>query len=119
MTNEGIFFKKSSIVETALVLKLMGDKTRLSMICLLSSQDCCVCEFVDLFNMSQSAISQHLRKLRDIGLVKEKRKGQWVVYSLNKASNFYPLISDLLQHVPSQQEKLDWLEEKGLRISCI
>ena len=119
MTKEGTSLNKSAIEETALVLKLMGDKTRLSMISMLSSQDCCVCEFVDIFNMSQSAISQHLRKLRDIGLVKEQRKGQWVVYSLNKASNCYPLICDLLQHVPSQQDKLDWLEEKGLRITCI
>ncbi|MEK4670476.1 ArsR/SmtB family transcription factor [Niallia sp. FSL R7-0271] len=119
MTNKGTSFNKAAIEETALVLKLLGDKTRLSMISMLSSQDCCVCEFVDIFNMSQSAISQHLRKLKDIGLVKEQRKGQWVVYSLNRTSNCYPLISDLLEHVPSQQAKLDWLEESGLRITCI
>lgn len=66
-------------IETAAsILKLLGDKTRLTMIKLLSDHECCVCEFVALFQMTQPAVSQHLRKLKDSGLVKEARKGQWV-----------------------------------------
>ncbi len=58
------------------LLKLLGDQTRLTMMKLLQSHDCCVCEFVEIFNMSQPAISQHLRKLRDIELVKEETEGK-------------------------------------------
>lgn len=109
---------KLELKETANVLKLLGDKTRLSMVNMLAEQECCVCEFVEIFQMSQPAISQHLRKLRDIGLVKEQRKGQWVVYSLNKESVYFLLIQDVLKHIPSERDKFIWLENNGLRIIC-
>lgn len=122
ISNKGRWIKMiiehESLKDTANVLKLLGDKTRLSMVSMLAEQECCVCEFVEIFEMSQPSISQHLRKMRDLGIVKEQRKGQWVVYSLNTFSEYYLLIRELLKHVPSQQEKFDWLEKKGLRITC-
>jgi ArsR family transcriptional regulator, arsenate/arsenite/antimonite-responsive transcriptional repressor len=107
-----------TIEETSSVLKLLGDKTRLSMIGLLLQNDYCVCEFVELFQMSQPSISQHLRKLKDIGLVGETRKGQWIIYSINSKSEYFHLVKDVISHVPDQREKLKWLEEQGKRISC-
>jgi ArsR family transcriptional regulator, arsenate/arsenite/antimonite-responsive transcriptional repressor len=104
--------------KTANILKLLGDKTRLTMIKILDSHDCCVCEFVAIFKASQPAISQHLRKLKDAGLVGETRKGQWIIYSLNKESEYYPIVRSLLEHLPNQDFKLQELEEQGLRISC-
>jgi ArsR family transcriptional regulator len=104
--------------KVASILKLLGDKTRLTMVKLLETNDCCVCEFVEIFKMSQPAISQHVRKLRDAGIVQEARKGQWVFYSLNKESDYYPFVQDILQHLPNQDFKLKELEEQGLRISC-
>lgn len=74
---------------TAIVLKLLGDKTRLSIMGMLMIHDCCVCEFVDVFQMSQPAVSQHLRKLKDARLVKEQRKGQWVIYSLDQENQYF------------------------------
>ncbi|WEG12108.1 metalloregulator ArsR/SmtB family transcription factor [Pullulanibacillus sp. KACC 23026] len=112
--------KKEIKMEKAVsILKLLGDKTRLTIVALLSqTNECCVCEFVDLFNMTQPAISQHLRKLREAGIVTEKKKGQWVFYSLNKNQEAYALIHSLLEHVPNQKEKLNELEVKGSRMSC-
>ena len=110
--------KDKSLKETASVLKLLGDKTRLSIVSLLSEQECCVCEFVEIFNISQPAISQHLRKMRDLGIVKEQKKGQWVFYSLNNTSDYYEMIMELLKHIPNQREKIERLEEKGFRIIC-
>ncbi len=112
---------KRSTVEienAASLLKLLGDKTRLTMVKILDSHDCCVCEFVAIFKTSQPAISQHVRKLKDVGIVRETRRGQWIIYSLNKQSDFYPLIQELLEHLPNQDFKLKELEEQGLRISC-
>lgn len=106
------------IDKAATILKLMGDKTRLSMVSLLDLDECCVCEFVEIFQMSQPAISQHLRKLKDVGLITEKRNKHWVFYSLNKENEAYPLIESLLAQLPDQLEKLKDLEAKGLRISC-
>ncbi|MDZ5472330.1 metalloregulator ArsR/SmtB family transcription factor [Bacillus sp. 31A1R] len=106
------------VEKVANILKLLGDKTRLTMMGLLVESECCVCEFVEIFQMSQPAISQHLRKLKDSGLVKEKKRSQWVIYSLNTESEYYELVKDLINHIPNQKEKLDELNEKGLRISC-
>lgn len=106
------------IEKAATILKLLGDKTRLTMVKMLESNDYCVCEFVAIFQMSQPAISQHLRKLKDAGVVKETRRGQWIIYSVNKNSDYYPLVENVLQHLPNQDNKLKELEEQGLRISC-
>lgn len=106
------------IEKTAIILKLLGDKTRLTMVKMLDTNDCCVCEFVEIFKMSQPAVSQHVRKLKDAGLIQETRKGQWIFYSLNKDSDYYPLVNNLLQQLPNQDFKLQELEEQGLRISC-
>jgi ArsR family transcriptional regulator, arsenate/arsenite/antimonite-responsive transcriptional repressor len=100
------------------ILKLLGDKTRLIMVKILDTNDCCVCEFVEMFKMSQPAISQHIRKLKDAGIVREKRKGQWIIYSLNRESEVFPMVKSLLHHLPAQDFKLTELEEQGLRISC-
>ncbi|MFD2132208.1 ArsR/SmtB family transcription factor [Pseudogracilibacillus auburnensis] len=100
------------------ILKLLGDKTRLTMMKLMDDHACCVCEFVEIFQMSQPAISQHLRKLKDLGLVEEERKGQWIFYSVNKNNEYYSFIKDILDQLPSQNDKIKELEEKGTRIFC-
>ncbi|MFD1848741.1 ArsR/SmtB family transcription factor [Oceanobacillus bengalensis] len=104
--------------KASMLLKLLGDKTRLSMVKILEKHECCVCEFVEIFRMSQPSISQHLRKLRDVGLVKEERKGQWIFYSVNKGNEYYPFIEQILMLVPDLDDKLKKLEEQGTRISC-
>lgn len=106
------------IEKTASLLKLLGDKTRLAAVGLLENEECCVCELVQIFQMSQPAVSQHLRKLRDAGLVQERRNGQWIFYSLNRNHEMYPLVRLLLDHLPDQREELDTLKAAGLRISC-
>ena len=100
------------------LLKLLGDSTRLTMMKLLKSHECCACEFVEIFQMSQPAISQHLRKLRDIELVKEERRGQWIFFSINENHEDYPFIRNILEHLPEQNESIAVLKEKGLRVCC-
>ncbi|WP_082232724.1 ArsR/SmtB family transcription factor [Halobacillus massiliensis] len=104
--------------DAAKSLKLLGDKTRLTILGLIKDSECCVCEFVEVLQMSQPSVSQHLRKLRDAGLVKEQRRGQWIFYSMNRSHETYPLILHILEQIPDQQEKLRALEQEGLRIQC-
>ncbi|MFP7736770.1 ArsR/SmtB family transcription factor [Priestia aryabhattai] len=106
------------IEKAAQILKLLGDKTRLSMMKLLQTNECCVCELVEIYEASQPSISQHLRKLKDIGLVKEKRKGQWIFYSINQIHEHYDFLVRILDSLPNQDERLIELEKQGLRISC-
>ena len=44
----------------------------------------CVCEFEEHFDMGQSKVSYHVRKLKDAGLVHEERRGKWGFYSLDR-----------------------------------
>jgi ArsR family transcriptional regulator len=44
----------------------------------------CVCEFEDYFDMGQSKVSYHMKKLKDAGLVREERRGKWSFYSLDR-----------------------------------
>lgn len=97
-------------------LKLMGDKTRLSMLSLLKEREWCVCEFVELFDISQPAISQHLRKLKSKGLVKEQKRGQWVHYSLNIADK--PHIQAILQYAPDSQTILAMMNKTPGTVCC-
>ncbi len=66
-------------------LNLAGNNVRLKILFLLSKeQELCVCDLSDILNMNISAISQHLRKLKDRNVIKPKRKAQTIYYSLNK-----------------------------------
>ncbi|MEC0246845.1 metalloregulator ArsR/SmtB family transcription factor [Paenibacillus chitinolyticus] len=90
--------------------KLMGDKTRLTILALLRERELCVCDLVDVTGMSQPSISQHLRKMKDAGLVSETRKGQWIYYSL--AADQKDRTLELLRQVPSMRHKIAEIEEK-------
>jgi ArsR family transcriptional regulator, arsenate/arsenite/antimonite-responsive transcriptional repressor len=102
----------------AMILKLLGDKTRLTIIAILKQRECCVCEFLEVFDMSQPSISQHLRKLKDAGMVKEERRGQWIYYSLIKQSELFGLIKDILEHVPDQTDKIKMIEKANPTLQC-
>jgi len=107
-----------SIDKASTALKLMGDKTRLTMLRILADHDCCVCEFVEIFNMSQPSISQHVRKMKDIGMIKEQRRGQWIVYSLNEEFEGFEMVQSVLHLLPVQDHHLEDLIQRGKRISC-
>lgn len=66
--------------------KAMSDRTRLSCLLLLQREgQLCVCELVEALEQSQPLVSRHLRQLRDLGLVEDERRGQWVHYRLSPA----------------------------------
>jgi ArsR family transcriptional regulator, arsenate/arsenite/antimonite-responsive transcriptional repressor len=109
---------KVDLDKAANILKLLGDKTRLTIVGILKQRECCVCEFLEVFDTSQPSISQHLRKLKDAGMVKEERRGQWIYYSLNQQSEIYGLIQDILEHVPDQTDKIKMIEKNNPTLRC-
>jgi ArsR family transcriptional regulator len=64
------------------LLKLVAEESRLKLLCVLRQGKHCVCELIEHGNMSQSLISHHLKDLKDTGLIKDEKRGQWVYYSL-------------------------------------
>ncbi|WP_088553927.1 ArsR/SmtB family transcription factor [Calderihabitans maritimus] len=66
------------------VFKALGEMTRLKIIKLLAVKSFCVCELAALLDMRQPRISQHLRVLKEAGLVTERKEAYWNYYSLNR-----------------------------------
>lgn len=69
----------------AAIAKTLGDPIRLTLIDVLRKHagEVCVCELVPLFDVSQSTLSHHLKKLRDAGIVDSERRGLWAYYYVN------------------------------------
>ncbi len=86
--------------------KVLGDPNRLRIFTVLCRREYCVCELVELFHMSQPAVSQHLKKLRTHQFVKERRQGQWIYYSKNEEHPLYEYIQPILPDVGADEEKL-------------
>ena len=97
-------------------LKALGDPTRLKIVALLNKRDCCVCELVPIFGISQPAVSRHMSRLKSAGLVTEQRKGQWVFYTLNR--DRLEEIGFSLQHLPDFSSEFEVLEKQGLLVFC-
>lgn len=63
--------------------KTMGDPTRITIISALMKREMCVCDIASLLNMSQSSISHQLKALKSARLVKWRREGKSIYYSLD------------------------------------
>jgi DNA-binding transcriptional ArsR family regulator len=70
----------SRAAEAASTLKAMASETRLMILCALSTGELPVHRLAELTDQSQSAVSQHLSKLRAAGLVDSRREGQTIYY---------------------------------------
>lgn len=105
-----------SMEQWAEIYKALADKTRLHILALLKHDEMCVCELVDVLDMTQPAISQHLRKLKQAGLVKERKTAQWVYYGL-EGSNV-PFFHECISLLPDVSDEIEQLQAKGLRVSC-
>lgn len=75
--------EEETLYDLAELFKVFGDSTRIKIICALFESEMCVCDLSNLLNMSQSAISHQLRVLKAARLVKFKRDGKVVYYSLD------------------------------------
>jgi len=66
----------------AQLAKALGDPTRLQLVDVLRRHagEVCVCELQPLFDIKQSTLSEHLKKLRDAGIVGVERRGLWAYY---------------------------------------
>ena len=87
-----------NLFELAELFKAFGDSTRIRILHALSFSDLCVCDLAQLLNMSSSAVSHQLRVLRGQKIVKYRKDGKNVIYSLVD-SHVLTLLEQGLQHV--------------------
>lgn len=65
--------------------KAFCEEKRIKIVNLLLDREHCVCELMELLNLSQSTISHHIKILKQAGLLNERRHGTWNYYSLNQS----------------------------------
>ena len=74
--------EETELYDLAELFKVFGDSTRIRILFVLSSAEVCVCDLARVLNMTQSAISHQLRILKQNKLVKSRREGKSIFYSL-------------------------------------
>lgn len=75
--------KDESLYDLAEFFKVFGDTTRIKILCALFQSEMCVCDIASVLEMKHSAISHQLRVLKSARLVKGRRDGKVVYYSLD------------------------------------
>lgn len=96
------------------IFKALSDETRLRILKLLENGELCVCDIVAALDMIQPKISFHLGVLKDAGLIKDRRQGKWIHYSLDASDIFrrFLLLSTLERISPETvMEDIKRLEE--------
>ena len=73
---------EDSLYDLAELFKIFGDSTRIRILFVLFESELCVCDLAEALNMTQSAISHQLRILKQNKLIKNRRDGKQVFYSL-------------------------------------
>lgn len=73
-----------SYKDRAKIFKAFCDENRLQILDMLKSGEKCACKLVDELNISQSTLSHHMKILCDAGIVKGRKDGKWVHYSLDE-----------------------------------
>lgn len=75
--------REELLYDLAELFKVFGDTTRIKILCALFEAEMCVCDIAALLGMNQSAISHQLRVLKQARLVKYRKDGKVVYYSLD------------------------------------
>lgn len=88
--------KLSSLVE---FLKIIAEEHRLKILCLLKNGEKCVCEMFPKLGIPQNLASHHLKTLKDLDLISDRKEGLRVYYQLNKKelNKYSSLLSNFLE----------------------
>lgn len=89
---------EDELYDLAEIFKVFGDSTRIKILYVLFESEMCVCDIAQLLNMNQSAISHQLKILKQSRLVKSRREGKAVFYSLADV-HVRTIINQGLEHI--------------------
>ena len=100
-------------VRLASLLKLFGDPTRVRLLHALELHELCVCDLAALLGVTKSAVSHQLKMLRLANLVKYRREGQVVYYSLAD-SHVRSILETGFEHIREERPSADAGETQGI-----
>lgn len=89
---------EEELYDLAEFFKVFGDSTRIKILYVLFEAEMCVCDIADVLNMTQSAISHQLRILKQMQLVKFRREGKTIFYSLSDG-HIQTIINQGMEHI--------------------
>ena len=89
---------ETKLYELADFFKVFADSTRIRILYVLKCSEMCVCDIAQILNMSQSAISHQLRVLKQMKLVKNRRDGKTIFYSLAD-DHITTILSQGIEHI--------------------
>lgn len=89
---------EEELYDLAELFKVFGDSTRIRILFVLFESEVCVCDLAEALNMTQSAISHQLKILKQSRLVKSRREGKSVYYSLAD-NHVRKIIDNGLEHI--------------------
>lgn len=95
---------REEIQELSNMFKIFADDTRLRIICSILNTELCVCDLCELLNLNQSTVSHQLQILRNAKLVKYRREGKQIFYSLQD-EHIERIISTSLEHILEEEVK--------------
>ena len=90
----------------ARIFKVMSNPKRLKIIDMLSEGELCACKILEEFHITQPTLSHDMKVMCDLGIVKARKEGKWMHYSLNleKMNEIYKVIGKLM--VPDEFQKI-------------
>ena len=105
--------------EDLAIFKACSDATRLRVLFLLAERELCVCELVEVLEMPQGKVSRHLALLKQAGLVRDRRDGTWIHYSLRQEDTVLKkqvrayLVAAQSSQVAADRQRLEELSAAG------
>ena len=112
------------MLDTLAVLKALGDETRIRILNLLYDGELCVCDIMEVLQITQTKASRHLGVMKNAGLVRDRKQAQWSHYALvrHEDDGFIDLlVRENLRKDPLYAEDLErcaeWVRLKNTQCS--
>lgn len=110
-------------MELTEIFKALSDETRLRIIKVLEGGERCVCDIAAALDMSQPKISFHLSTLKEAGIIKDRREGKWIHYSITEHDMFRRfLVLAVFERIDAEVSRQDrerleaFLKSKPMRV---
>ncbi len=97
--------------------RALGEETRVKIVLMLFEEEMCICELIEKLNLSQSAVSHHVKILKQAELVNDRRKGKWTFYSINQ-HGFEKNLSILDQELKHLVNTYEYTEKVEPEVPC-
>lgn len=102
ITSVSVHIDEEELIDLADIFKLFSDSTRIRIICTILNTELCVLDICEMLSLNQSTVSHQLQLLRNAKLVKYRREGKQIFYSLED-EHISIIIKTALEHLREER----------------